>query len=182
MGGAFALPVLARLGLADARAAGQALHAQMGEGAYVFGTLDAPQRRAVAAIVDRIIPDTDTPGAIAARVHELVDLILTEFAEREDRERFLAGLADLESRSRASHGRPFHACSAPEQLDLLEGLQREAAQAREQDASPPEAFIRQIKQLTLWGYYTSEIGMTHERPYDHFPGADPGCGGFGVPR
>jgi len=177
LAGGLALPVLARLGARDAVAAGRMLHAglETGDGAYIFRTLDPPQRRAIEAVVERIIPQTDTPGALAARVHEFVDLILTEFAERSDREHFLAGLAGLMSRSRSDHGRAFDECDAEEQLALLVQLQEEAAQKPTQSGVGSEPFIRQVKRLTLWGYYTSEIGMTRERPYDLFPGVDPGC-------
>jgi len=180
--GALALPVLARLGVRDALAAGRMLHAglEMGDGAYIFRTLDYRQRRAIEAVVERIIPETDTPGALGARVHEFVDLILTEFAARSDREAFLAGLADLISRSRSAHGRVFDECAAEDQLALLGQLQEEA-QDLPRPSGAPEPFIRQVKRLTLWGYYTSEIGMTQERPYKLIPGVDPGCG-FQVDR
>lgn len=175
LGGALALPVLARLGTDDVFGAGHALHAtlDMGDGAYIFRSLDAGQRRTVMALVDRIIPETDTPGAVAAKVHEFTDLVLTEFAEDAERLSFLQGLADLDARALAAHGTPFHECVAEAQLALLYALQREASEAPPGDG--PEPFIRQAKSLTLWGYYTSEIGMTAEAGFELIPGTLPGC-------
>jgi hypothetical protein len=175
LGGALALPVLARMGTDDVYGAGHALHASldMGDGAYIFRTLDTHQRRTVMAMVDQIMPETDTPGALAANVHEFADLVLTEFVEDADRQAFLQGLADLDARCAAAHGKPFDECSGAQQLAVLQGLQDEAS------AAPPgemaEPFIRQAKSLTLWGYYTSEIGMTEEVHYELIPGTLPGC-------
>ena len=182
LGGALALPVLARLGTDDVFGAGHTLHAalDMGDGAYIFRTLDSSQRRTVMAIVDQIIPETDTPGALAANVHEFIDLILTEFAEREDRDSVLRGLADLDARALAGCGSAFADCDAARQLALLETLQQEAGEmpsgSRGWGSGPAEGFFHQLKYVTLWGYYTSEIGMTQEHPYTLVPGALPGCG------
>ena len=63
---------------------------------YALRTLDSHQNDTVVAMIDLIIPETDTPGAKGARVNEFIDVILTEWANDEERRNFLNGLADVD--------------------------------------------------------------------------------------
>src|SRR6266576_257738 len=63
---------------------------------YTLRTLNPHQNDTVDAMIDQIIPATDTPGAKGARVNEFIDVILTEWATPEERTRFLGGLARLD--------------------------------------------------------------------------------------
>src|SRR6266403_1973206 len=65
-----------------------------------------------------------------------------------ERERFLAGLQDLDARCRARASRDFVACSEADQVAVLTAL----------DAAHEEWFDR-LKYLTVYGYCTSEVGM-----------------------
>jgi hypothetical protein len=60
----------------------QAVHQQLPE-QPVLRTLNPHQNATVTAISEIIIPQTDTPGAKAARVNEFIDLILTEWYDGE---------------------------------------------------------------------------------------------------
>ena len=65
-------------------------------GGYTYQTLSAAQGELVATISELIIPETDTPGARAARVHEFADLMLTDWFDASDRDHFLAGAGHVE--------------------------------------------------------------------------------------
>ncbi len=121
------------------------------------------------ALVDRIIPATDTPGARDAGVASFIDKILADWMEAEDRERFLAGLAGIDDQMREVHGVAFGE-AAPEQQDaLLARLDMEALQARA-DGADPLPFFATLKEWTLVGYYTSEAGATEELQWLAAPG------------
>ena len=60
---------------------------------YTLRTLTPHLNDTVVAMIDQIIPATDTPGAKGARVNEFIDVILTEWATPEERKNFLDGLA-----------------------------------------------------------------------------------------
>lgn len=139
-----------------------------------FRTLDPHQDATVTAVADLIIPATDTPGAKAARVNEFIDVLLSEWMTGETRDRFLAGLADLDVRSRAAFGKDFIDGAAADQVRLLTLLEDEALRLKDQPASAlparPEPFFRTIKRLTMYGYYTSEIGAKQELHFDMIPG------------
>jgi len=97
-------------------------------------------------------------------VHRFIDAMLAEAYAAEERQRFVAGLADVDRRARSTHGRTFLECPAAEQRALLDML----------DRSSDPAF-RALKELTLVGYYTSEIGATRELRHVAVPGRFEGC-------
>src|SRR5260370_13360541 len=66
---------------------------------YTLRPLDPHQNDTVVAMIDQIIPATDTPGAKAARVNEFIDVILTEWAVEDERRNFLASLASVDKPS-----------------------------------------------------------------------------------
>lgn len=137
-------------------------------------TLTAQQNDLVATIAEHIIPETDTPGARAARVHEFIDRMLTEWYPAEDRERFLAGLAEVDERSQQMNGGALLESSAEEQVAVLSALDEEAF-ADEAGSSGEQPFFRTMKELTLLGYYTSEVGATEELQWLAVPGRYEGC-------
>jgi len=122
-------------------------------------TLSAAQLELVATVAEHIIPETDTPGARAAGVHRFVDTLLTDHYPATERDRFLAGLADVDARARSAHGQAFAQCAPEQRIALLTELDARAyAASRGEDGW----FFRRMKELTLVGYYTSEIGAMQE--------------------
>src|SRR5215471_4970867 len=95
--------------------------AQPGAG-YKLRTLDAHQNATVVAMIDLVIPATDTPGAKGARVNEFIDLILTDWATPEERTHFLDGLAGIDKQSQSLYGKDFIAASAEQQLAQLRAV------------------------------------------------------------
>jgi Gluconate 2-dehydrogenase subunit 3 len=103
--------------------------------AYVAKVFSEAQMKTVAALVDLIIPRTDTPGAADARVHEFIDRALSQSSAR--KEQFLAGLAQ------------FEGLSDVERIALL-------------NETIDTPFFRLLKNLTVDGYYSSKEGLTQE--------------------
>lgn len=143
--------------------------------------LSAAQVELVATIADLIIPATETPGARGAGVHEFVDLMLAEWMTPAERDHFLAGLADVDRLAKRRCGGGFVECTQEEQVELLTRLEKKAMKVREKqekaakkragkgqegDAEEePKPFFSHMKELTLVGYYTSEIGASQELNY-----------------
>ena len=157
---------------------------------YALRTLDAHANDTVVAMIDQIIPATDTPGAKGARVNEFIDVILTEWANEDERRNFLNGLAGVDQQSNALFSKDFTAASPEQQMTLLRSLDETAAVARARVADKqrtpfwePEGRDRQMqddfftvfRRMTLHGYYTSEIGFTQELKLQIIPGAQHGC-------
>ncbi len=163
----------------------RAAQAQIGEG-YKLRTLNAHQNETVLAMIDQIIPATDTPGAKGARVNEFIDVILTEWATDGERENFLNGLADVDKRSNELYGKNFVDATSGQQVTLLRAMDEVAMSERapaprhgntvpELDAQLKGNFFRVFKGITLHGYYTSEIGFSQELKLQIIPGAQHGC-------
>jgi hypothetical protein len=128
----------------------------------------AKQFEAVSAIADRILPRTDTPGALDVGVPAFADLMYGKFLSAADQKVVVAGLAELEAASGAAHRRGF-AQLTPEQQDALLTKVAEASKTKER------TFFHQIKELVVLGYFSSErIGKTVLH-YDPVPGRFDGC-------
>jgi hypothetical protein len=158
LGGAISAPTLAGA-LSTATRRAWAASAQ-----WAPRTLTPAQLELVATVAEHIIPQTDTPGARGAGVHRFVDTLLSDHYSKEERDRFLAGLADVDARAQSTQGKNLMACTPEQQLALLTAMDEAAYPPVRIDAArPPETwFFRRMKELTLVGYYTSEIGATQE--------------------
>ena len=111
------------------------------------------QRPLLAEVVETILPATDTPGAKAAHVHLFVDLALARCASAAGRMAVLSALATI--------GAGF-LTAAPEAR-------------RAQLAQIDPVALGLLRELTILGYFTSEIGATQALAYDPIPGAYRGC-------
>jgi hypothetical protein len=143
------------------------------------------QNATVSTIAELIIPQTDTPGAKAARVNEFIDLVVADWYDEKERGLFLAGLADVDRRSRNLFARDFVDCEPKQHVEILKELDEELAEwrqtshgksSRRRSTDPPEDnFFFMMKHLTLVGYYTSEIGVEQELHAEIIPSRHAGC-------
>jgi len=135
---------------------------------------DAHQNETLIALTDLIIPATDTPGAKAALVNRYADLLYNE-ETRERQQEIIQALAWFDGRSLALHNKPFVSLTQAQQTALLKPL-ADPSKARPEDEAGVKAFGF-IKELTIFGYYTSKIGLDEELKYQgdtyntSFPGA-----------
>ncbi len=173
--------------------------AQIGEFAGVR-TMNAHQNATVITISELILPQTDTPGAKGAKVNEFIDLLLTEWFDAAEKDRFLAGLAAIDTASRKRFNADFISCTPDQQHALMKQFddaamsfahsQRVAIKTKTAAARPikthpaatpkqlpmetPE-FFYMLKKLTIFGYYTSEIGFSQELGDSIIPPGHAGC-------
>lgn len=132
---------------------------------------DAHQNETVIQLTECIIPETDTPGAKAARVNRYLDLFLRD-GDPLRRVQFLEGLSWLDGYAIRSHGAPFVQLDGAMQVGLLERLDRgEAA-----DVKTGHAFFRMVKAMTASVYYATEIGFKELNKGGRVP-AGFGCDG-----
>jgi Gluconate 2-dehydrogenase subunit 3 len=120
----------------------------------------------LAEMADTIIPDTDTPGAKAARVQDYIAVIVEECFPPARRTAFWADLANADAQCLQTQGKSFVDCSPAQRTAFFTQLQTEAKTHR---GDTPHFFIT-LKDLALNGYFTSEIGATQALNYDPIPG------------
>lgn len=154
---------------------------------YTLRTLNPHQNDTVVAMIDQIIPATDTPSAQGARVNEFIDVILTEWADAEERMNFLDGLAGVDKQTNDLFGKNFVDASPAQQVTLLRSMDESVAAQRtrrmrhgntipeERDKQLRGEFFNVFKGITVHGYYTSEIGFSQELNLQIIPGAQHGC-------
>ena len=160
---------------------------------YGLRTLTPHQNAIVVAMIDLLIPATDTPGAKAARVNEFMDVILTDWATAEESARFLAGLDDVDTQANALFGKSFLEASPTQQSAMLQVLDDSVDWLHSRPSHPAVSpdrdfnqlrgeFFRSFKLMTIHGYYTSEIGQTQELKREIIPGAFHGCAPVTSPK
>ena len=111
---------------------------------------------------DMIIPtDQQSAGARAAGVAIFIDGRLAEAFEKDEGQRWRAGIAAVEAVSREMHGKGFMASSAEQRLALLTRI----AAAESAPKTDAEKFFKQIKSSTIQAYYTSKIGIHDDQHY-----------------
>jgi hypothetical protein len=115
------------------------------EGEWTPLALAGSEVELVTQLAERIIPETDTPGARGALVHQYVDFAIS-LRDLDARERFREGLSKLEKHSFAA----------------LEPARQDAILT----AMVDDPFFRDFKQLTIEGYYRSEVGMKQELGFE----------------
>ncbi len=155
---------------------------------YAIRTLSSGQNATVLAMIDQIIPATETPGAKGARVNEFIDVILTEWANDAERKNILGGLDDVDKQSNSLFAKNFAEASSEQQVMLLRSLDEAAAIERSKSKGHPPFwepegrdtqlqgdFFSLFKKMTLHGYYTSEIGFSQELKLQIIPGSMHGC-------
>lgn len=131
--------------------------------------LTPAQSELLELLVDRIIPPTDTPGAVGAGVPGFIDKLLEDWVAPDERARFVRGLESADDATRTAHGVAFREATTAQQDALVARLDGEASQARLTGASPLP-FFATLKEWTLVGYYTSEVGATQELRWLAAPG------------
>ena len=110
------------------------------------------------ALVDVILPATDSPAASAADTHYFIDTALPACASVKAQATFREGLGSLVAAS-------FTKLPAEGQVALLK-----ARAAKDMDLEYDASFFKILKDYTLSGYFLSEIGATQALAYERVPG------------
>jgi len=190
IGVAAALPLSSKELFALGRAAHAHVQTAGGVDRYIFQSLDVHETEVLSIATELIIPETDTPGARAARVPEFIDTVLTGWFDEDERRRFQRGIRELDERARTSGAAGFASSGSDMQTRILKDMEAEALHelalvtptrvARRAALSSPAApFFSVLKWLTVVGYYTSDVGMDKELEFIEFPGAYDGCAPIG---
>lgn len=136
----------------------------------------AAQQKNIAAMAEVIIPRTETPGAVDAGVPSFIEQMVVQWLQADEREIFMTGLAGLESNSQQQHHRSFSQLTPSQQLTLMEALEEQASNSpwyefanvqRQYIKDAP--FICQLKELVIFGFYSSEVGANQVLRHDPMP-------------
>jgi hypothetical protein len=133
------------------------------------GTFTARDIAFLDEVAETILPETKTPGAKAAHVGAFMALMVTDTYSDRDQGIFRDGMRQLDEAW-------FMAAAPQQRLARLEQLDRaQQAYTDEKNDEAPPHYFRLIKELTLLGYFTSEIGCTQAMRYRETPGRFDPC-------
>lgn len=133
---------------------------------YLFSDQDVNLMDEIGEI---ILPASDrSPGAKAAHIGEFMKKIVTDCYDEQEQKDFVAGLKTIDNQAQKDFGDSFIKLREDDQQRMLIPYDEEA---RRND----KHFFAMMKQLTVWGYFTSEPGATQALRYNPVPGRFEGC-------
>lgn len=121
---------------------------------------------------DTIIPETNTPGAKAVGIGSFMVMMVKDTYDGDSQKAFVDGLNKLRKDFKAANGEDFVGAPAEERLAYLNGMYEEYKASG--DARSPQV-INMLRDLTVLGYFTSEIGATQALNYVEVPGRFDPC-------
>ncbi|KEO73682.1 gluconate 2-dehydrogenase subunit 3 family protein [Anditalea andensis] len=128
-------------------------------------------------IGEAIIPTTDTPGAKATGIGVFMATMVRETYNKEQQETWIRGLNEIRDGFKKEMGNDFMSGTVEQRTEYLNSLNRKGRDIENEDG--PQ-YINMMKDLTLLGYFTSEIGATQQLRYVETPGRYDGCTDYTV--
>ena len=120
-----------------------------------------------------ILPRTEqSPGAKDVKIGLFMNSIVTDCYDKNEQHIFINGINKLNQMSQKKYSTHFIDLTKEQKHKLIDGIDKST-----RDISNDEAphFFPMIKQLTIWGYFTSELGATKALRYNQIPGKFIGC-------
>ena len=155
----------------------------VGAGNFLSGctSADAPSFSAsdisyLDEIAETILPATNTPGAKAAQVGQFMTVMVSDCYDEKERAIFKTGMTTINDLSTKEFGKRFVEITPEQRNALLTRIDNEQkAYTKNKKEDEPAHYFRMMKELTLLGYFTSEIGTKQARRYVPVPGKYEGC-------
>jgi hypothetical protein len=145
-------------------------------------------------VAETILPQTNTAGAKAAGVGRFMTVMVNDCYTKDDQEIFHKGLTTLDEECNKMHNLGFMKATPEQRKQLLISIDKETnayvKKKAEQDnlekekerhgqerttndfkrQTMPNHYFQQLKQLAIFGYFTSEKGRTEGLRYVPVPG------------
>ena len=145
-------------------------------------------------VAETIIPQTNTAGAKAAGVGRFMTVMVNDAYSKDDQEIFHKGMNILDDECKKMHNVEFMKATPEQRKQLLIKIDEETKdyvkrqtdqlnvqkqkqkQGQERNTNDfktltlPNHYFQQLKQLAIFGYFTSEKGRTEALRYNPVPG------------
>jgi len=120
---------------------------------------------------DTIIPETDTPGAKAAGIGAFMVMMVKDTYDGDSQKSFVGGVNKIRKDFKSEKGKDFVGAPAEERLAYLNGMYDTYKSSDKKD----NQVINMLRDLTVLGYFSSEIGATQALNYIEVPGRFDPC-------
>jgi hypothetical protein len=131
-------------------------------------------------IAETILPKTNTPGAKDAEVGKFMASYSTDCYDELQLQTLREGITKLNEASQKKYGSGFIKLAESQKQDLLTEIDAEAKKYNEgintgSGKGQPLHYFTLMKQLVLFGFFTSKPGVTQVLRYVPVPGKYEGC-------
>ena len=110
---------------------------------------------------ETILPTTATPGAKAANVGGFMGIMVRDCYTPDDQKIFLTSISKIDDATNKKFGKKFMDATAEQRTAVLTDLDAEQkAYTKTKKEKEPNHYFKMVKELTLLGYFTSEVGCT----------------------
>jgi len=143
----------------------------------IFGILDLQQQILIEDVAETILPKSpDSPGAKDAEVGKFINSILSDCYSDLEQKAFLDGIKTFEELCILEYDEKFMELSPSDKHNLLLKLEEESKTFNSDNTEGiPPHYYTMIKQLSVWGYVSSEIVCTQVKRHVPIPGRYEGC-------
>lgn len=143
-------------------------------------------------LADAILPPTSTPGAKEAGVGSFIPVMVRDCYTEKEQKAFIDGFATLDAKCQEVKSKKFADLTIDERTEIANALEKDAKvyndakSEREKEyveknsvkqnelyrdvILEPKHWFTMFKQLTLTGYFNSELGLTKALNYVKIPG------------
>lgn len=126
-------------------------------------------------VAETILPETDTPGAKTADVGRFIATYSADCYDAAQLKALSEGIEKLNTAAKKMHSHSFTDCTAEQKQSLLVDIDKMAKKYNEENKEPVPHYFTLMKQLTLFGFFTSKPGATKVLRYMPVPGKYEGC-------
>ncbi|HTF27487.1 MAG TPA: gluconate 2-dehydrogenase subunit 3 family protein [Flavitalea sp.] len=128
------------------------------------------------AILDEVgetmLPATSSsPGAKAAKIGAFMKLYVTDCYSKKDQQVFINGIAKLNELSSQKYNDDFVELTTSQKQNVIQSLDKQAREySKTKKKDEQDHYFSMMRNLTTFGYFSSEIGSTKARRYISVPG------------
>jgi hypothetical protein len=143
--------------------------------------LSPEHAKLITALVDTLLPKTDTPGALDMKVHIFIDLVFSKVYDQTGQKMVTDEMTSFNKKSVVQFGKTFDELDNEQRSEILKNEEVTSEKFNGQvwgtavGIQKPVVFYRSLKSIALWGYFSSEEIGKNVLSYDPIPGEYSGC-------
>jgi hypothetical protein len=139
------------------------------------------EAKTIAAILDMILPRTDTPGALDVKSDIFIDKVIAKTYDEEAQAKMRTEIAAFNSECEKNFGNAFVELNPADREKVLQAAEKNSGKfspgvwGTAVGKQEPIGFYRSIKSMAIWAYFTSEEIGKNLLAYDPIPGTYEPC-------
>ncbi len=143
--------------------------------------LSVDQAQLVSALVDTILPTTDTPGGLDVNVDVFIDLVFHKMYDEAGQKQVVTDMEAFDENCKNTFGKSFAQLDVEQKKTVLQEAEANSPKSGRGvwgmtvEKTEPTGFYRSLKSMAVWGYCSSEEIGKNVLNYDPIPGPYQGC-------